>query len=58
MCCLCVLTAVVIGLEETSFTVTEGEDPVVEVCAVVLEGELRRDVVVSLSTSDNTARGQ
>ena len=48
---------VTIGLEETSYTTAE-DSGTVEVCAVVVEGELERSAEVILSTVDGTATGQ
>ena len=48
---------VVIGLEETSYTTAE-DGGAVEVCAVVVEGELERSAEVSISTVDGSATGQ
>ena len=47
---------VVIGLEQTRYTVIEDET-VVEVCAIVREGELQREAIVTLETSDISATG-
>ncbi len=44
---------VTIGLEETSFTVDEGE--LVEVCVILISGTLEREVTVTLQTSSGTA---
>ncbi len=47
------ITGVTIGLEETTFTVDEGE--LVEVCVILISGTLEREVTVTLTTSDGTA---
>lgn len=44
-----------IGFEQTLYTVTEGVDPVVELCARVLSGVLNRDAIVEFTTIDGTA---
>ena len=45
-----------IGFEQTLHTVTEGVDPFVELCAIVLGNvQLERDALVSFATRDNTA---
>ena len=46
----------VIGLEQTRYSVIEGETGV-EVCAIVREGQLQRETIVTLETSDITATG-
>jgi len=48
---------VTIGLERTSYTTAE-DGGSVEVCAVVVEGELERSSEVSISTVDGSATGQ
>ena len=52
-----IITGITIGLENTTYTVTE-EDPFIEVCAVIIEGSLRRTANVTLSTSDLTATSE
>ena len=47
------LYTVIIGLEETRYTVSEGDTIVLRVN--VLEGALTQSVVVQLSTNDGTA---
>ena len=47
---------VVIGFEEPSYTVSEGT-PQQEVCAVVIEGTINRDVTVVLQTQPGSATG-
>ncbi len=49
------ITGVTIGLEDTTFTVDEGE--LVEVCVILISGTLEREVTVTLQTSDGTAIG-
>lgn len=44
-----------LGLEETVFTVSEGGQ--VEVCAVVVAGQLGRTVIATLSTANGNATG-
>ena len=46
---------VTIGFERTVYIVTEGVDANVELCAVLIVGELERQAVVTFSTSDGTA---
>ena len=45
-----------IGLENVSYTVSEGT-PTREVCAIIREGSVDRDVVVTLSTQPRSASG-
>ena len=45
-----------IGFEEPTYTVTEGQ-PQREVCAIVREGTIDRDVTVTLQTQPGTATG-
>lgn len=47
---------VVIGFEQTSYSVGESEGQVV-IAVAVLNGELLRPVTVSFSTVEGTARG-
>ena len=47
--------AVVIGLE-SNYTIVEGDSR--EVCAVLLQGTLERDAVVTLTTVAGTASGE
>ena len=47
-------TAVEIGLQQTTYTISE-DDGTVTICAHVATGELEREVVVNLTTIDNTA---
>ena len=49
---------IVIGLEDTAFSVTEEDGAFVEVCAVLLSGELERNAEIELVTSDDTAVGK
>ncbi len=51
------LVDVAVSLEETSYTVDEG-DGIVEVCAELVEGVLQTDVSVMLDTMDNSAVGE
>ena len=46
---------VTIGFERTIYSVTEGVDANVELCAVLTMGLLERGAVVMFSTSDGTA---
>ena len=46
---------VTIGFERTLYSTTEGEDPSVELCAVLITGTLEREAVVAFSTRDGTA---
>ena len=48
------MLGVVIGFEQTVTTVQE-TDASVELCAVLIEGTLEREAVVTFSTSDGTA---
>ncbi len=50
-------TGVVIGFETPEYTVTEGEGSI-EVCVVIVEGTLQRQVTVTVSTSDFSALGK
>ena len=47
---------VVIGLEQTRYSVPEA-DTLVEVCAVLMRGQLQIERIVTLTTSDITAEG-
>ena len=47
--------AIVVGLTNTTFLVTEGPGALVEVCARVFEGMLERNAIVTLQTMDGTA---
>ena len=49
------LPAVTIGFEEPQYSATEGTDPSVEVCALVLDGMLERDAIITFFTRDGTA---
>ena len=51
------LPGVTIGLERVTYNVTEGVGTV-EVCAVLLNGTLARNAVVTLSTLDDSATGK
>ena len=51
------ILGIVIGFEMMSYTVTEGTDPSVELCAVVVSGTLERDAIVVFSTGNATAFG-
>ena len=44
-----------IGFEQTVYSATEGVDASVELCAVLLDGTLEREAVVTFFTSDGTA---
>ena len=56
---LLLLSGITIGLEATTFSVTEEDGGFVEVCASVLsQGDLETDIEVELFTSDNTAVGK
>ena len=46
----------VIGLEQTRYSVPEDET-LVEVCAVLMRGQLETERIVTLTTSDITAEG-
>ena len=43
------------GLEETVYPVDEEDGAMVEVCVVVTDGEIARDVVVNVASTDGTA---
>ena len=47
-----------IGFEQTVYSVTEGMDASVEICAVVMSGELDRNAVVMFSTSNGAATAE
>ena len=47
---------VVIGLEDVSYTVSE-DMLTQEVCAIIREGSIGRDVIVTLSTQPRSANG-
>ena len=49
------LSGITVALEETMFPVDEEDGAFIEVCALVTEGELARDAVVMLQTTDGTA---
>ena len=51
------ILGILIGFEMASFTTTEGTDPSVEICAVVVNGTLERDAIVIFSTTNDTATG-
>ena len=44
-----------IGFEQPQYSATEGSDASVEVCALVLDGALEREVIVTFLTTDGTA---
>ena len=47
-----------VGLQPQAYTVNEASGPVT-VCAELIDGEIERDIVASLSTlADGTAQGQ
>ena len=50
-------TGVTIGFEETEYTVTEGVNRTVQICAVLISGTLERGTTVTFSTSDGSAMG-
>lgn len=56
-CALFFAEDVPIGLQQTEYTVTEGTDPVVTVCAITSIPLQRDGVVVTFSTLDGTALG-
>ena len=47
--------AIVVGLTNTTFLITEGPGALIEVCARVFEGMLERNAIVTLQTMDGTA---
>ena len=53
---LILVVTTIIGFEQTSYSVTEGD--VVTVCVSVLYGTLTEVTVVTLSTTDDSAKGQ
>ena len=46
---------VVIGFEQTEYTVTEGTDASLEICAIVMSGTLDRNAIVMFSTRNGAA---
>ena len=54
----CIPAAIVIGLTNTTFTVTEGDGAFVEICARVFNGQLEREAIVILQTMDRNAVSQ
>ena len=44
-----------IGFEQPQYSATEGSDASVEVCVLVLDGTLEREVIVTFFTMDGTA---
>ena len=46
----------VIGLERTRYSIIE-ENTLVEVCAILMRGQLQIERIVTLQTSDITAEG-
>ena len=48
-------TVIRVSLEQSDFNVTEGTDTVLPVNVVITNGSLERDVLVTLSTDDETA---
>ena len=50
------LSGVTIGFERTEYSTPENST--VEVCAVIIQGSLEREVTVSVSTAPNTATGK
>ena len=44
-----------IGFEQPQYSATEGIDASVEVCALVVDGALEREVVIDLFTTDGSA---
>ena len=53
---LLLVVTTIIGFEQTAYSVTEGD--VVMVCVRVLYGTLTEETVVTLSTMDDSAKGQ
>lgn len=52
----CIRTEVVIGWEFTIYNVTEGDDQVAELCAVIRSGQLTFELpAILISTEDGTA---
>jgi hypothetical protein len=49
---------IVVGLTNTTFLVTEGVGAFVEICTRVFDGELERNVILTLQTIDSTAVSQ
>ena len=49
------LLEVAISFEQISYTVTEGTDANVELCAIIFDGSLERAATVVFSTSDGNA---
>ena len=48
---------VIIGFEQRLYIATEGPEPSIEVCVQLISGQLEREAVVTLVTSDESARG-
>lgn len=48
----------VIGFEQTSYGVTEGEDSAAELCAVLRQGTLDRAITLSFFTINGSATGR
>ena len=44
-----------IGFEQPQYSATEGRDESVEVCALILDGMVEREVIVAFFTTDGTA---
>ena len=53
--CFLPLLVVTVGLEQTNYSVVEGES--VEVCVVLVEGTLERNVFITLSSNATGERG-
>lgn len=51
----CFPQGITVGLEETMYPVDEEDGAVVMVCVVVIDGEIARDVVVNVASTDGTA---
>ena len=49
------ILGVALGFEQISYTVTEGTDANVELCAIIFNGSLERAATVVFSTSDGNA---
>ena len=54
----CISVAIIIGLTNTTFTVTEGDGAFIEVCVQVFERQFERDTMVTLQTVDDSAFSQ
>ena len=54
-CLISLPQGVIVGLEETMYSVSEEDGAMIIVCVVVIEGVIARDVVVNVASMDGTA---